>query len=170
MSAAFTSLPTAPVTRPNIRAPFTFGASTAGTLNFVPSGCDFSRYRQLTLIVYSPPGSAYDIYGRVLVKHMGRHIPGNPNFIAQYVVGAGGLKAIETLYKIAPKDGTVIGTVGRGLPFEPFLGKNELKYDPLRCAIEALFDIERGSTDWYVFPLGCQPVVAFPRARGEKCR
>jgi tripartite-type tricarboxylate transporter receptor subunit TctC len=48
------------------------------------------------------------------------------------VVGAGGLKAIETLYRIAPKDGSVMGTVGRGLPFEPFLGRNELKYDPLR--------------------------------------
>jgi tripartite-type tricarboxylate transporter receptor subunit TctC len=92
----------------------------------------FYKGRQLTMIVYSPAGSAYDIYARVLIRHMGKHIPGNPNFIVQYVVGAGGLKAIETLYRIAPKDGSVMGTVGRGLPFEPFLGRNELKYDPLR--------------------------------------
>ncbi len=93
---------------------------------------EFYKGRQLTMIVYSPAGSAYDIYARVLIRHMGKHIPGNPTFIVQYVVGAGGLKAIETLYKIAPKDGSVMGTVGRGLPFEPFLGKNELKYDPLK--------------------------------------
>jgi tripartite-type tricarboxylate transporter receptor subunit TctC len=93
---------------------------------------EFYKGRQITMIVYSPAGSAYDIYARALTRHMGRHIPGNPTFIHQYVVGAGGLKAIETLYKIAPKDGSVVGTVGRGLPFEPFLGKNELKYDPLR--------------------------------------
>jgi tripartite-type tricarboxylate transporter receptor subunit TctC len=93
---------------------------------------EFYKGRQLTMIVYSPAGSAYDIYARVLTRHMGKHIPGNPTFIVQYVVGAGGLKAIETLYRIAPKDGSVMGTVGRGLPFEPFLGRNELKYYPLR--------------------------------------
>jgi len=92
----------------------------------------FYKGRQLTMIVYSPAGSAYDIYARVLIRHMGKHIPGNPTFIVQYLVGAGGLKAIETLYRIAPKDGSVMGTVGRGLPFEPFLGRNELKYDPLK--------------------------------------
>jgi tripartite-type tricarboxylate transporter receptor subunit TctC len=93
---------------------------------------EFYKGRQMTMIVYSPAGSAYDIYARVLTRHMGKHIPGHPNFIVQYVVGAGGLKAMETLYRIAPKDGSVIGTVGRGLPFEPFLGRNELKYDPLK--------------------------------------
>ncbi len=92
----------------------------------------FYKGRQLTMICYSPAGSAYDIYARALTRHMGKHIPGNPTFIHQYVVGAGGLKAIEMLYRIAPKDGSVMGTVGRGLPFEPFLGRNELKYDPLR--------------------------------------
>ncbi|MGH6767482.1 MAG: Bug family tripartite tricarboxylate transporter substrate binding protein [Xanthobacteraceae bacterium] len=92
----------------------------------------FYKGKQLTMVVYSPAGSAYDIYARVLIRHMGKHIPGNPTFVVQYVVGAGGLKAIEYLHRIAPKDGSVMGTVGRGLPFEPFLGRNELKYDPLR--------------------------------------
>jgi tripartite-type tricarboxylate transporter receptor subunit TctC len=93
---------------------------------------EFYKGRQITMICYSPAGSAYDLYARVLIRHMGKHLPGNPTFVMQYVVGAGGLKAIETLYRIAPKDGSVMGTVGRGLPFEPFLGRNELKYDPLR--------------------------------------
>ena len=92
----------------------------------------FYKGRQLTMIVYSAAGSAYDVYARALTRHMGKHIPGNPTIIHQYVVGAGGLKAIETLWRIAPKDGSVMGTIGRGLPFEPFLGRNELKYDPLR--------------------------------------
>ena len=107
---------------------FATGMSVAGAQT--PE--EFYKGRQLTMIVYSPAGSAYDIYARVLIRHLGKHIPGNPSFIVQYVVGAGGLKAIETLYRIAPKDGSVMGTVGRGLPFEPFLGRNELKYDPLR--------------------------------------
>ena len=113
-------------------------AAAALTLSFGANAAhaqsveEFYKGRQITMIVYSPAGSAYDIYARVLTRHMGKHIPGNPTFIVQYVVGAGGLKAIETLYRIAPKDGSVMGTVGRGLPFEPFLGRNELKYDPLR--------------------------------------
>jgi tripartite-type tricarboxylate transporter receptor subunit TctC len=105
---------------------------TGATMARSQSVEEFYKGRQITMIVYSPAGSAYDIYARVLIRHMGKHIPGNPTFIVQYVVGAGGLKAIETLYRIAPKDGSVMGTVGRGLPFEPFLGRNELKYDPLK--------------------------------------
>ncbi len=92
----------------------------------------FYKGRQLTMICYSAAGSAYDVYARLLIRHLGNHIPGKPTFIMQYMVGAGGLKAIEYLYRIAPKDGTVMGTIGRGLAFEPFLGKNEIKYDPLQ--------------------------------------
>jgi tripartite-type tricarboxylate transporter receptor subunit TctC len=92
----------------------------------------FYKGRQLTMIVYSGSGSAYDIYARVLVRHMGNHLPGKPTFIVQNMQGAGGLKAIDYLYRIAPKDGSVIGTIGRGLAFEPVLGRNEVKYDPLQ--------------------------------------
>ncbi len=92
----------------------------------------FYKGRQMTMIVYSPPGSTYDIYARALVRHMDRHIPGKPNFITQNMPGAGGLKATDYLYNIAPKDGSVIGTIGRGLPFEVFLGKPEFRFDPLR--------------------------------------
>jgi tripartite-type tricarboxylate transporter receptor subunit TctC len=97
-----------------------------------PSVEQFYKGRQLSMICYSAAGSAYDVYARLLTRHMGKHIPGNPTFVVQYMVGAGGLKATEYLYRIAPKDGSVMGTVGRGLAFEPFLGKNEVKYDPLK--------------------------------------
>jgi tripartite-type tricarboxylate transporter receptor subunit TctC len=92
----------------------------------------FYKGRQMIMLVYSPGGSTYDIYARALVRHMDRHIPGKPNFVVQNMPGAGGLKAIEYLYSQAPKDGSVIGTVGRGLPFEPMLGRAEAKFDPLR--------------------------------------
>jgi hypothetical protein len=92
---------------------------------------EFYRGRQLTMVVFSGSASAYDVYARLLVRHLGNHIPGKPTFIVQNMQGAGGLKAIEYLYKIAPQDGSVMGTIGRGLAFEPMLGRNELKYDPL---------------------------------------
>ena len=91
----------------------------------------FYKGRQMTMIVYSPPGSTYDIYARALVRHMDRHIPGKPNFITQNMPGAGGLKATDYLYNIAPKDGSVIGTIGRGLPFEG-LGQKPISFLFLR--------------------------------------
>jgi tripartite-type tricarboxylate transporter receptor subunit TctC len=92
----------------------------------------FYKGRQLTMIVFSGAGSTYDFYARLLVRHLGSHIPGNPTFVVQNMLGAGGLKAVDYLNKIAPKDGSVMGTIGRGLPFEPILGKNEARFDPLR--------------------------------------
>ncbi|MDB5649882.1 MAG: Tripartite-type tricarboxylate transporter, receptor component TctC [Hyphomicrobiales bacterium] len=92
----------------------------------------FYKGRQVTMLVYTAAGSTYDIYARVLARHMGSHIPSEPNFIVQNMPGAGGLKAVDYLYNIAPKDGTVIGTIGRGLPFEPMLGRTDVNFDPYK--------------------------------------
>lgn len=92
----------------------------------------FYKGRQLSMVVFSGAGSTYDIYARLLARHLGEHIPGKPTFVVQNMLGAGGLKVEEYLYRIAPKDGSVIGTIGRGLPFEPMLGQNEVNVDPLK--------------------------------------
>jgi tripartite-type tricarboxylate transporter receptor subunit TctC len=105
--------------------------ASGATLANAQTAEEFYKGRQLTMICFSGSGSAYDVYARLLVRHMGNHIPGRPTFIVQNMQGAGGLKMLDYLYRIAPKDGSVMGTVGRGLPFEPFLGKNEVRYDPL---------------------------------------
>jgi tripartite-type tricarboxylate transporter receptor subunit TctC len=93
---------------------------------------EFYKGRQLTMLVFSGAGSTYDTYARLLVRHFADHIPGKPLFIVQNMLGAGGLKEIEYLNRIAPKDGSVMGVIGRGLPFEPMLGKDEATFDPLR--------------------------------------
>lgn len=84
------------------------------------------------MIVFTGAGSTYDIYARLLARHLSDHIPGKPAIIVQNMPGAGGLKVEEYIYRIAPKDGTVVGTIGRGLPFEPTLGQNEANVDPLK--------------------------------------
>jgi tripartite-type tricarboxylate transporter receptor subunit TctC len=96
------------------------------------SGDQFYKGRQMTMLVYTAAGSTYDIYARAIARHMGRHIPGDPTFIVQNMPGAGGLKAVDYLYNIAPKDGSVIGTIGRGLPFEPMLGRTDVNFDPYK--------------------------------------
>jgi tripartite-type tricarboxylate transporter receptor subunit TctC len=103
---------------------------TSGAL--AQSAADFYKGRQLTMLVYSGAGSTYDMYARLLAKHLPNHLPGKPTIITQYMVGAGGLKQVDYMNKIAPRDGTVFGTIGRGLAFEPMLGKNEVGFDPLK--------------------------------------
>lgn len=91
---------------------------------------DFYRKQTINIISYSPGVS--ELYARLLARHMGRYIPGSPTIIVQGMPGAGGLKAIDYLYNIAPKDGSVICTMGSGLPFEPMLGRSDLRFDPLK--------------------------------------
>lgn len=92
----------------------------------------FFKDKTITIIVYSGAGSSYDIYARVLAKHMPDHIPGKPTMIVKNMVGAGGLTATRYLYNVAPRDGTIIGTLSRGIPFEPLLGEKTVDFDPLK--------------------------------------
>ncbi len=89
----------------------------------------FYRRRQLTIISYSPGVS--ENYARLLARHMGRHMPGEPTFIVSGMPGAGGMKAADYLNTVAPRDGTVICSIGPGVPFEPMLGRSPVKFDPL---------------------------------------
>jgi tripartite-type tricarboxylate transporter receptor subunit TctC len=78
------------------------------------------------------PGGANDVWGRVIAKHLGDHIAGHPRIIVQNAPGAGGLKLMNQLYNVGPRDGTVIGLVNRGIPFEPLLGGAGVQFDPLK--------------------------------------
>ncbi len=83
---------------------------------------EFYRGRTLPLVIGYSAGSGYDIYARVLARFIGRHIPGSPAIVAQNMPGAGSLKAAMYVYDVAPKDGSVIATIGRSAPVEPLLG------------------------------------------------
>ena len=83
---------------------------------------NFYRGKTIQVLVGFGPGGGYDLYARTLARYMGRHIPGNPTLVPQNMPGAGGVKAMNYLYNVARKDGTVIGTFARGLAIEPLLG------------------------------------------------
>ena len=76
-----------------------------------------------------PPGGAPDAYFRVLAKHYGRHIPGNPAVVAKNMQGAGGLRAANYLYNAAPKNGTELANFGPSAAMEPLLGNDQAKFD-----------------------------------------
>lgn len=91
---------------------------------------DFYRGKTLTLTVGYSVGGGYDTYARILARHMGKHIPGNPAIVVQNLPGAGSLKAANVLYNIAPKDGTAFGMFGRGIALEPLIGSsNAAQFD-----------------------------------------
>ena len=93
------------------------------------SVADFYKGKTVTVIVGYTAGGGYDLYARTLSRHMGRHLPGNPNFIVQNITGAGSLNAANNIYNVAAKDGTVFGTFGRGLAMEPLIGTARVQFD-----------------------------------------
>lgn len=92
---------------------------------------DFYHGRNVNIIIGYGVGGGYDTYARLLGRHIGKHIPGDPSIAPQNMPGAGGLKATLYLYNIAPKDGTVFGTVARGQPLTPLL-LGDKSFDALR--------------------------------------
>ena len=91
----------------------------------------FYRGKTVTIIVGYGVGGGYDIYGRLLSRVLGKYIPGNPNVIVQNMPGAGSLRAANFLYKVAPSDGTVIGTFARNIPLLGMKTNDpNVQYDP----------------------------------------
>jgi tripartite-type tricarboxylate transporter receptor subunit TctC len=72
--------------------------------------------RTVTIVVGYPPGGGFDLAARMLVQHMGRFIPGNPNLIAQNMPGASSFKASNYVYNVVPKDGTFLGALDSTIP------------------------------------------------------
>lgn len=95
---------------------------------------DFYRGKTVTVIVGYGPGGGYDIYSRLLARHLGNHIPGGPNVIVQNMPGAAGVVASNNIYVASPKDGTVIAAVDQNIPMFQLLGGKGVKYDATRFA------------------------------------
>ncbi len=90
---------------------------------------DFYKDKKLNLYVGYTPGGGYDVYARLLARHMNRHLPGNPTMIVQNMPGAGSVRLANWIYSVAPKDGTAFGTVARGVAFDTLLGLPGSQFD-----------------------------------------
>jgi tripartite-type tricarboxylate transporter receptor subunit TctC len=95
---------------------------------------DFYQGKRISMLVGSEAGGGYDAYARLVTRHLGRFIPGNPDFVVQNMPGGGGLRVTNNLYNVQPKDGTAMGTVQRAILTAPLLESRntEIKYDPLK--------------------------------------
>jgi len=84
---------------------------------------DFYKGRNVDVYVGYSTGGGYDIYARMLARHMGRFIPGNPTLVVKNMEGAGSLRLANWLANAGPRDGSAFGTIGRGTSFDPILGQ-----------------------------------------------
>lgn len=94
-------------------------AASAGT---AARASDFYAGRTINVYIGFNVGGGYDFYARLLARHLGRHIPGNPSLIPQNMPGAAGLKVASYMHQAAPKDGTAIATSAESVALEQALG------------------------------------------------
>src|SRR6202163_5169294 len=90
---------------------------------------DFYRGKRVNLVVGYGTGGGYDLYARMLGRFMGDHIPGKTTIIAQNMPGAGSRGAANWLYKVAPRDGSVIATLSQTTPTDQALGQPGVQFD-----------------------------------------
>lgn len=106
--------------------------STAGPLSFVAMltlsvwGAS-AQQRDMVIITSSGPGGGYDAYSRMFARHMPKHLPGNPTIIVNNMPGGAGIRAANYLYNVAPKDGSTIALIDRGIQTAPLLYGAESK-------------------------------------------
>ena len=93
---------------------------------------DFYSGRSIRLIVGTSAGGGTDITARLLSRHLGRHIPGNPSFVIVNQPGGGGLILANRIANTAPRDGSEISTMERAIPQLAFMGDPQVRFDPLK--------------------------------------
>src|SRR3977135_2441257 len=91
----------------------------------------FAGKRVNVLIGFSAIGIGYDTYGRILARYLGRHLPGHPSGGPQNRPGAGSMNLANYLYNVAPRNGTEIALIGRGVAADPIIsgGTSTAKFD-----------------------------------------
>jgi tripartite-type tricarboxylate transporter receptor subunit TctC len=90
---------------------------------------DFYRGKTINVLIGVGAGGEYDLQARLVARHIGKHIPGNPTVVAQNMTGAGGLKMLNYLYGVAPKDGTQIGMIQNAFPALQAVGHPGVQFD-----------------------------------------
>ncbi len=89
----------------------------------------FYKGRSVSVIITGSPGSIYDMYARTITQYMSKYIPGNPTFVPRSMIGGGHLVGTNYLYNVAPRDGSVIGSIGETMPLTQVLEPEATRFD-----------------------------------------
>src|SRR5262245_18873316 len=85
--------------------------------------------KTVNLIIGAGPGGGIDLYGRLVARHIGKHLPGQPVVVPQNMPAAGSIAAANYIYNAAPKDGTAIGIMSQGIILNEVLGLRGLQFE-----------------------------------------
>jgi len=114
---------------------------------------DYFRGKIVTVVIPIGPGGAYDAYARLIARHFGRYLPGNPNIIARNMPGAGGVIASNYFYNVAPQDGTTLSIITSTFANEELFANPQIRYDSRRfLAIGRLVDTTSVLFFWHSSP------------------
>jgi tripartite-type tricarboxylate transporter receptor subunit TctC len=116
------AIPVCLILNPSLPTPAAAQQSVAG----------FYKDKTLTIVVGHFVGTGFDIYSRLLIRFMGKHIPGNPAMNVRNMTGASGVIAANWLYNTAPRDGTVMGIFVYTVPLETVFGNKQARFDPAK--------------------------------------
>jgi tripartite-type tricarboxylate transporter receptor subunit TctC len=114
---------------------------------------DFYKSRTVEIYIGTNPGGGYDLYGRLLARHIGNHIPGTPSVIVKNMPGAGHLKMVNWLYNVAPREGTALAVAPQAIAIEQGLGSEGIQYDARRFTwIGRVAPIVEVTFTWHTSP------------------
>ncbi|HEY8578632.1 MAG TPA: hypothetical protein VIL72_02010 [Beijerinckiaceae bacterium] len=113
----------------SVRALVVASALAAATAAAADPVADFYKGQQVSIVVGHHPGTGFDVYSRVLARHMGRHLPGEPSFVVKNMAGASGIIAANWLYTTAPKDGATMGIFAHNVALENMFGNDQARFD-----------------------------------------
>jgi tripartite-type tricarboxylate transporter receptor subunit TctC len=88
--------------------------------------------KSAAMIIASGPGGGFDLWGRTVARHIGKHLPGKPNVVPQNMPGAGGFVAANNIYNVAPKDGSAMAIIPAGTLLAPLMGTTGARFDTTR--------------------------------------
>ena len=89
---------------------------------------EFYKGKNVDLVIGYPPGGSNDTWGRLLARHIGKHIPGKPTLVPKNMPGAGSFLAANTVFNVSPKDGSVIGIAAPTAPLDERLGTPGVRF------------------------------------------
>jgi tripartite-type tricarboxylate transporter receptor subunit TctC len=117
-----------------------------GTALGQPSVEDFYRGKKLDMVIGYSPGGTYDLYARLVARHLGNYIPGRPLIVPRNMPGAGSRAATTWVYSIAPKDGTVLATADQSLSLQQAAGDKRINLDTTKLTYIGNPNIENNTT------------------------
>src|SRR5262245_35637997 len=109
-------------------------ALSAIAVNGASAQAEVLAGKTVQMIIGFGPGGGYDLWGRTVARHIGKHLPGKPQVVPQNMPGAGSFVATSHLYNVAPKDGTVLGIIARDAALGPLTGAPGARFDATKLS------------------------------------